>query len=73
MKYSKLDKNTVDGIWDNFVYKPTLNELLLKYLNAEAEWAIETGKVKPDTKIPNFSEYIYRELLMKVKPEYVTI
>ena len=73
MKYSKLDRETIDGIWDNFVYKPALNELLPNYLNAEAQWAIETGKVKPDTKIPDFSEYIYEEPLRKVKPEYVTI
>ena len=73
IKYTKLDKETVDGIWDNFVYKPALNELLLKYLNAEARWAIETGKVKPDTKIPDFNEYIYKESLRKIKPESVTI
>ena len=60
-------------IWDNFVYKPALNELLPNYLNAEAQWAIETGKVKPDAKIPDFNEYIYREPLRKVKPEAVTI
>lgn len=73
IKYSKLDKETIDGIWNNFVYKPALNDLLLKYLNAEAEWAIETGKVSSNTKIPNFKDYIYSEPLRKVSPEYVTI
>lgn len=73
MKYTKLDKATVDGIWNNFVYKPVLNELLPKYLNEEAQWAKETGKVSKDTKVPDFNEYIYRDGLKKVKPEYVTI
>lgn len=73
MKYSKLDKQTIDGIWDNFVYKPALNELLPTYLHAEAKWAIETGKVDADTQIPNFGEYIYSEPLKKIRPEAVTI
>lgn len=73
MKYTKLDKETVDGIWNNFVYKPVLNDLLPKYLNEEAQWAKETGKISKDTKIPDFDEYIYKGTLKRVKPQYVTI
>ena len=72
-KYTKLDKSTVDGIWNNFVYKPVLNELLPKYLNEEAKWAKVTGKVTNDTKIPDFDEYIYRDTLRKVKTENVEV
>ncbi len=72
-KHTKLDKEAIGSIWSNFVYRPALNELLPNYLNAEARWAVETGKVKPDTKIPDFNEYIYREPLRNVKPEAVTI
>lgn len=72
-KYTKFDKATVDNIWNNFVYKPVLNELLPKYLNEEAQWAKETGKVSKDTKVPDFDEYIYRAGLRKVKPENVKI
>src|SRR3989338_467931 len=73
IKYTKLDKSTVDGIWQNFVYRPVLNELLPKYLNEEAQWAKETGKVANDTKIPDFNEIIYTDSLRKVKSQYVTI
>jgi len=73
MKYTKLDKATVDGIWNNFVYKPVLNELLPRYLNEEADWAKETEKVSKDTKVPDFDEYIYEDALRKLKPEDVTI
>jgi len=73
MKYTKLDKTTVDGIWNNFVYKPVLNELLPTYLDEEAQWAKETNKVANDTKTPDFNGYIYKDALRKVKPEYVTI
>jgi len=73
VKYTKLDRATVDHIWNNFVFKPSLNERLPNYLNAEAQWAIETGKVNADTKIPDFTEYIYSEPLKRVKPTAVTI
>ena len=73
IKYSKLDKETVDGIWNNFVYKPALNDLLPTYLNEEAKWAIETGKVESTTNIPDFDEYIYEEPLKKINPESVKI
>ena len=73
IKFTKLDKAVVDGIWNNFVYKPVLNDLLPKYLNEEAKWAIETRKVSKDTKVPDFDGYIYKDLLKKVKPEFVKI
>ncbi|MFH0860687.1 MAG: ABC transporter substrate-binding protein [Candidatus Altiarchaeota archaeon] len=73
MPYSKLDRDTLDVIWSNFVFKPVLNDLLPEYLEAEAEWAKETGKVSADTVVPDFREYIYTDSLKRVKPEYVTI
>ncbi|MBM3308715.1 MAG: ABC transporter substrate-binding protein [Candidatus Altiarchaeales archaeon] len=71
--YTKLDKKTLDGIWGNFEFKPALNNLLLEYWNLEAEWAKETGKVKNEAQIPDFKAYIYKDALLKVKPEAVTI
>lgn len=73
VKRTKLDKSALDNIWNNFVFKPALNELLPNYLNEEAKWAKETGKVTSDTIIPDFNEYIYSGALKKVKPEYVKI
>jgi len=73
MKYTKLDKTTIDAIWGNFVFKPALNQLLLKDLNAEAEWAIDTGKVKNGTKVPDFMEYIYSDALENVRPQSVAL
>ena len=73
IKFTKLDKAVVDEIWNNFVYKPVLNDLLPKYLNEEAKWAIETGKVSKDNKVPDFDEFIYRDGLSKVKADYVKI
>ena len=71
IKYTKLDKATVDGIWNNFVYRAVLSELLPKYLNDEVIWAKETGKAANDAKIPDFNDYIYKDALRKVKAEKI--
>jgi len=73
MRYTKMDKETVDAIWNGYEFKPALNELLLKYLNEEAEWAKETGKVDKGTTIPDFQEYVYSDALSAVNPDFVTI
>ena len=72
-KSTKLDSSVVDGIWGRYLFEPTLNNLLLENLNAEVQWAKETGKVKPETTIPDFTNYLYTEALGKVAPEDVTI
>ena len=73
MKNTNLDKSAVDGIWDKFSHDPELTDKLLEQLNAEARWAKETGKVTPETQIPNFMEFIYDTALKSVKPENVRI
>jgi NitT/TauT family transport system substrate-binding protein len=73
MKNTNLDKTTVDGIWDKFSNNPELTDTLLQQLDAEAKWAKETGKVTPETQIPNFREFIYVSALKSVKPESVEI
>jgi NitT/TauT family transport system substrate-binding protein len=71
--YTKLDKETLNGIWDNFVFKPVLNQRLLDYWNEEARWAKETGKVQQDAAIPDFLGYIHQDSLREVEPEAVSI
>ncbi len=73
MNSTKLDKTTVDGIWDKFSPNPELTDKLLEYLDAEAQWAKETGKVTPETQVPDFKEYIYDSALKSVKPENTRI
>ncbi len=73
MKNTNLDKTSIDGIWDKFSHNPELTNKLLEQLNAEAQWAKETGKVTPETQIPNFKEFIYDSALKSVKPENVGV
>lgn len=71
--YTKLDKDVIDGIWGNFSFKPSLVQKLIDYWNAQAIWAKETGKVTPETQIPDFRNVVDDRFLKKVKPEAVRL
>jgi len=71
--YTKLDKDVIDGIWGNFSFKPSLVQKLIDYWNAQAIWAKETGKVTPETQIPDFRNVVDDRFLKKLKPEAVKL
>jgi sulfonate transport system substrate-binding protein len=71
--YTKLDRDVIDGIWKNFVFKPALVQKLIEYWNSQAVWAKQTAKVTPDTKLPNFRDIVEPRFLKKVKPESVKL
>jgi len=73
MRYTHLDRKTVDGIWGDFVFRPALNRILPTYLGQEAQWAQDTGKVKAGTATPDFGQYIYSQPLRDVKPDAVAL
>ncbi len=73
MKYTKLDKETIDAIWSSFDFRIALTPQLLEYLNREAEWAKDTGKVTQNTIVPDFKEMIFSAPLKKVSPSAVGI
>ncbi|MFH1721813.1 MAG: ABC transporter substrate-binding protein [Candidatus Altiarchaeota archaeon] len=73
MKYTKLDKETLDRIWDSVEFDVALNKELLNTLEEEAQWAKETGKVQKNQPKPNLQGYLYKDGLLKVKPEVVSL
>ncbi|OGZ78279.1 MAG: hypothetical protein A2360_03880 [Candidatus Staskawiczbacteria bacterium RIFOXYB1_FULL_32_11] len=73
IKYTKLDKETIDGIWNSFDFRIALTPQLLEYLNREAQWAIDTAKVTKETVIPNFRDIIFDIPLKKISPSAVEI
>jgi len=73
IKYTKLDKQIIDDIWDNFIFKPVINHLFLEYTTAEAKWYIEKGTFPSDTEMPNFKAVIFSDLLHSIDPNAVTI
>ena len=73
VKYTKLDRSIVNGIWNNFVFAPALTNLLLDYQNQEAAWAKEKGTVPSGAAVPDFRQRIDAEPLRSVKPEAVEL
>jgi ABC-type nitrate/sulfonate/bicarbonate transport system substrate-binding protein len=57
-RYTKLDRDVIDGIWANFVFKPALTPELLQVWEAQAAWARDTRKVPADTPTPDFRRII---------------
>jgi ABC-type nitrate/sulfonate/bicarbonate transport system substrate-binding protein len=72
-RYTKLDQDVIDGIWNNYVFEPALGQNLLDDLNAEAVWAKDTGKITPDTKIPDYRQIIDDSILKEVRPDAVKL
>ena len=71
--YTKLDRDIIDGVWGHFSFKPALTQKLIDYWNAQAIWAKDTGKVQPNTEIPNFRGIIDDRFLQKVNQDAVNI
>jgi len=71
MKYTKLDKLTIDGIWDSFDFHIALTSQLGEYLNREAQWAKDSGKVKEGTATPNFKDIIWDQPLKNINPSAI--
>ncbi|MEK7068895.1 MAG: ABC transporter substrate-binding protein [Patescibacteria group bacterium] len=65
---TKLDIQTLSGIWNKFYFGLRLDDHLVELLNATAQWAKDTGNVKPDSEIPNFRSIIYDGPLKNVSP-----
>ncbi|MCI0563180.1 MAG: NrtA/SsuA/CpmA family ABC transporter substrate-binding protein [Nitrososphaera sp.] len=72
-KYTKLDRPVIDGIWNNFVFRPALTQTLLEYWKAQAAWARDTGKVTPETEVPDFRTVVEPKFLKKVNHKAVKL
>lgn len=73
IKYTKLDKETVDGIWGSFDFRVALTPKLLEYWNREARWARDTGTVTRETEMPNFQSIIFEAPLKELAPSAVEL
>ena len=71
-KSFNLDKNGVNAIWDDFVFKVSLDQSLLVSWDNIARWAIKNRLVNKK-KIPNYLNYICLDTLQAVKPNSITI
>jgi NitT/TauT family transport system substrate-binding protein len=72
-RYTKLDRDIIDGVWGNFIFRPALTQTLLDYWNAQAAWAKDVGKVTPNTEIPDYNAVLAPQFLMEVDPDAVKL
>jgi ABC-type nitrate/sulfonate/bicarbonate transport system substrate-binding protein len=72
-KYTKLESNIIDGIWANYYFKPALAQQLIEYWKAEADWARNSGIVRPTAVEPDFRRWIDASFLEKVDPGAVRL
>jgi hypothetical protein len=68
----KTDREVVDVEWDDFKFGLFLDQSILLTLEDEARWTIDNNLTN-STKIPNYLDYIYTDVLESVKPEAVTV
>lgn len=71
--FTKLDKETLRSIWPNLTLSINLDKKLVPTMQKEAQWAKDTGKIKPETAIPNFRYNILETPLKKVSPSAVEL
>lgn len=62
-KRTKLDLEVIEATWTNYNFAIGIEPGLNSLLEAEAKWAIESGKQPAGTKIPDFGQVIFKGLL----------
>ena len=69
----RLDINKLSLIseWGDYNFDLFLDQTILTSLEEQSNWAIENRLVNAN-KLPDYRDYIYTEILNKVKPESVT-
>jgi len=70
-RYTKLEASVVDGIWNNFSFRLSLDRRLLEYWAKETAWAKSTGAVPANLQTPDFKSVLEGRFLQTVSPDSV--
>ncbi len=73
VKYTKLDRETVDSTWEHATFHMSLTPKLLEFWTRQAAWARATGKISPDAPAPDFTHIIFPDVLRQIAPSAVEI
>jgi NitT/TauT family transport system substrate-binding protein len=73
MKYTKLDKETIDRIWSSYDFSIALTNQLKVNFEKQTTWAKETGKVEKTVADPDFSKVIFTKTLQSIDPTKVDL
>jgi ABC-type nitrate/sulfonate/bicarbonate transport system substrate-binding protein len=71
-KRLKMDQDPLSVVWGDLKFELFLDQFILMSLEDEARWAIR-NKLTPQTKVPNYLDYIHTDALKSVKPEAVRV
>ncbi|MBF0277880.1 MAG: NrtA/SsuA/CpmA family ABC transporter substrate-binding protein [SAR324 cluster bacterium] len=72
IKRLSLDQEVTSTLWEDFVFKITLDQSLLISLEDEARWLIRSKKTDKK-EIPNYLNFVLPEVLKAVNPNSVTL
>ena len=64
----QTDQAFIDATWKDFTYRMSLDQSLLSTIEGEARWALREGHVPPDSKTPNYLQFIDAGPLRKAVP-----
>ena len=71
-KRLNLEKKIMVTLWDDFVFKISLDQSLITTLEDEARWAIH-NKLTEKSEVPDYLNYIVPAALKAINPEVVTV
>ena len=72
-KVANMKRDTLAGLWKEFVYHVTLDKKQLDILTAHSAWRLESGNHPPGATMPDFSKVIFTGPLKEIAPDRVTI
>jgi len=72
-KVSGMKRDTLAGLWKEFVYHVTLDKKQVDILTAHSAWRLESGNRPPGATMPDFSKVIFPEPLRSIAPDRVTL
>jgi len=68
----KLPEGYLAAVWPNYRFALSLDQSLIMAMEDEARWMI-ANNLTTETRVPNFLDYIYTDVLKSVKPGAVKI
>jgi ABC-type nitrate/sulfonate/bicarbonate transport system substrate-binding protein len=67
-----LDKEILVVLWDEFVFKISLDQSFILTLEDEARWAIK-NELTDSKEVPNYLDYVYFEALEEIDKNKISI
>jgi NitT/TauT family transport system substrate-binding protein len=71
-KKMDFNKEYLETIWPHYQFAVSLDQSLIVAMEDEARWMI-SNKMTADEQVPDFTSYIYEDILKEIRPEAVNI